>query len=102
VFVPGISMAAVALQNQLNANPLRRWVNEASVRREQSTLAPVAVMGLTAAEAAEVTRFVPVKLAASKASNDTIATEVRRGPVLVKLSWHLTAMRSAVPGCVSC
>ena len=31
---PGISMAAVALANGLNANMLRRWMNEARVPTE--------------------------------------------------------------------
>lgn len=33
--MPGVSIAAVALQNGLNANILRRWVNEASVGKEE-------------------------------------------------------------------
>lgn len=36
---PGISMAAVALANGLNANMLRKWVNEARVATE--SLLPV-------------------------------------------------------------
>ena len=32
--LPGVSIAAVALQNALNANLLRRWVNEAGVKDE--------------------------------------------------------------------
>ena len=90
--VPGISIAAVALQNRLNANLLRRWVNEAGVSRELSGLTPMAIGEPTAAEAAEVSGFVPVKLAASEPSKDSIAIEVRRGPVLVKVSWPVTAM----------
>ncbi len=90
--VPGISIAAVALQNQLNANLLRRWVNEAGVSRDQSSLSRVAVTGSTAAEASEVSGFVPLKLAASESNKGTIAIEVRRGPVLVKISWPVTAM----------
>ena len=90
--VPGISIAAVALQNRLNANLLRRWVNEAGVSRELSSLTRMAVGEPTGAEAAEVSSFVPVKLAASEPSKGAIAIEVRRGPVLVKVSWPLAAM----------
>ena len=90
--VPGISIAAVALQNRLNANLLRRWVNEAGVSREQLGLTRMAVTKSAAAGAAEFTGFVPVKLAANEPGKDTIAIEVRRGPVLVKVSWPVTAM----------
>ena len=89
--VPGISIAAVALQNRLNANLLRRWVNEAGVSTEQLGLTRMAVAKPTAAGAAEATGFVPVKLPAREPSKGVIAIEVRRGPVLVKVSWPLAA-----------
>ena len=48
--VSGVSIAAAALENGLNANLLRRWVNEAGVKdEEQSVPARVA----TAESAAE-------------------------------------------------
>lgn len=90
--VPGVSIAAVALQNGLNANLLRRWVNEAGLSKERVDQAQGVAAEATAAGSLEVTGFVPVKLASSEPSKDTIAIEVRRGPVLVKLSWPLTAM----------
>ena len=88
--VPGVSIAAVALQNGLNANLLRRWVNEAGVGKE-----PAGRTAMTSAEpagAVEVAGFVPVKLPAHEANAGTIAIELRRGPVLVKIDWPLTAM----------
>ena len=91
--VPGVSIAAVALQNGLNANLLRRWVNEAGVKdEEQAVPARVAVPESAAEQALEVTGFVPLKLATSDASKGTIVIEVRRGAVQVKVSWPLAAM----------
>jgi transposase len=91
--VPGVSIAAVALQNALNANLLRRWVNEAGVRdEEQAGLAQVAASETAKEGALEVAGFVPVKLATSEAVKGTIVIEVRRGAVQVKVSWPLAAM----------
>ena len=67
--VPGVSIAAVALQNGLNANLLRRWVNEAGLGKE-----PAAQTAMTSAETAravEVAGFVPVKLAAQRGERGT-------------------------------
>ena len=88
--VPGVSIAAVALQNGLNANLLRRWVSESGVGKE-----PTSQRAMTSADMArtvEVGGFVPVKLPAHEANAGTIAIELRRGPVLVKVDWPLTAI----------
>ena len=88
--VPGVSIAAVALQNGLNANLLRRWVSESGVGKE-----PTCQRAMTSADMArtvEVGGFVPVKLPAHEANAGTIAIELRRGPVLVKVDWPLTAI----------
>ena len=88
--VPGVSIAAVALRNGLNANLLRRWVNEAGLGKK-----PAPQRTITSADTAgavEVAGFGPVKLAAHEATVATIAIELRRGPVLVKVDWPLTAM----------
>ena len=88
--VLGVSIAAVALQNGLNANLLRRWVHEAGVGK-----GPAQRMRMPRADTAgavEVAGFVPVKLPVHEATADTIAIELRRGPVLVKVDWPLTAM----------
>ena len=90
--VPGVSIAAVALQNGLNANLLRRWVNEAGLSEERVDQAQGQAAEVTASRALEMTGFVPVKLASSETCKDTITIEVRRGPVLVKVSWPMTAM----------
>ena len=87
--VPGVSIAAVALQNGLNANLLRRWVSESGVGKE-----PTSQRAMTSADMArtvEVGGFVPVKLPAHEANAGTIAIELRRGPGLVKVDWPLTA-----------
>lgn len=87
---PGVSIARVALSHGLNANLLRKWVvNGDQVERT----------GRTAAESApaatfEMARpsFVAVPLEAPKAVTEaTIDVEVRRGPLVVKVSWPMSA-----------
>jgi transposase-like protein len=87
---PGVSIAAVALTNQLNANLLRRWV----VTQERAQEAPriEAMSATTAGPIASGAAFVPVTverpcvLAAQE-----IVIELRRGSTNVKVSWPLAA-----------
>ena len=86
--VPGVSIAAVALQNALNANLLRRWVNEAGVKDEEHA-GPTQVAASELAAEGAFPGFVPLKLATSEAIKGTVEIEVRRGAVQVKVSWPL-------------
>lgn len=81
---PGVSVAAVALANGLNANMLRKWVNDAE-RAERSE--PAANMPIAQCAPTEsVTGFVPVALPGPAASSD-IRIELRRGGTTISVSW---------------
>jgi transposase-like protein len=81
---PGVSIAAVALSNGLNANLVRRWLNA----RDVSGAGAVQTTQLTAsATPTDGDRFVAVQLADRPAQASDIRLELRRGPVAVSVSW---------------
>lgn len=80
--VAGVSSAAVAMAYGVNANLLRRWVQKARGGADG------AVIEVAAASAA-ATNFVPVQLPAQAPAD--IRIEVRRGPMLVSVSWPCDA-----------
>jgi transposase-like protein len=88
---PGISTAAVALANGLNANLVRRWVVESSRRGgagRSKTATPLApVRGNPA--------FVPVQFepvpSASKVAQTDIRIELQNGTTAVQIHWPLQA-----------
>jgi transposase len=81
---PGMSMAAVAMANGVNANLLRRWVREAELRcGGDRPEAPVAT--ITPPSAATPT-FVPMQLPARSVAPD-IRIELRRGATSVTVTW---------------
>jgi transposase len=87
---PGVSMAAVALANGLNANLLRRWV----VTEEQTP--PVRPMETAHAALPrsidEDRTFIPIPLERSTvATSQEITLELRRGATVVKVGWPLAA-----------
>ena len=88
---PGMSMAAVAMAQGVNANLLRRWVRDAEMTSGTT------VVSATAAEAAEgqeaKTSFVPVSLPApvQPARAPGVRIELRRGPMAVNVTWPASA-----------
>ncbi|MCM2330968.1 MAG: transposase [Pseudomonas sagittaria] len=84
---PGVSMAAVALANGLNANMLRKWVAEA-----ESDLR-VAAPGDHKPTVNPSPAFVPLVLTAPKAPADggDIRIEVRRAGTTVNICWPSTS-----------
>jgi transposase-like protein len=87
---PGVSIAAVALANGLNANLLRRWV----VTEEQTP--PVRPMATAHAAlpgpSVENRTFIPIPLERSTATtSQEITIELRRGATVVKVDWPLAA-----------
>jgi transposase len=87
---PGVSIAAVALANGLNANLLRRWV----VTEEQTQ--PVRPMETAHAALPRSTdenrTFIPIQLERSTvAAAREITLELRRGATMVKVGWPLAA-----------
>ena len=86
---PGVSIAAVALANGLNANMVRKWVieeRERSLRAQAHPSRPVADRGSPPAPA-----FVPLALSAPSATSGAIQIELRRGEATVSVSWPVSA-----------
>lgn len=92
---PGVSIAAVALANGLNANLLRRWV----VTEEQT---PPVTPTQTAharlpSSSVENRTFIPIPLERSTAAtSQAITIELRRGATVVKVGWPLAAAAECV------
>lgn len=83
---PGISMSAVALHYRLNANLLRRWVNE----QEARGVAAKAGIAMTSSSP----EFLPLQLPVPKPAPATapdIVIEVRRDAALVTVRWPSSA-----------
>lgn len=75
---PGVSIASVALANGMNANLLRRWVNErerSSALQSVKTQRPVQTMA---------GQFVPVALSGPEL--EPIRIEIRKGSVSIAMS----------------
>jgi transposase len=84
---PGVSMAAVAMTNGVNANLLRRWVREAELRSGSDR--PDAVVAFAPPSAA-APGFVPIRLPANGALPD-IRIELRRGATAITVTWPTDA-----------
>jgi len=87
---PGVSIAAVALANRLNANLLRRWV----VAEERApTAKPIeTVSALPARSGIESRTFIPIQVGSSAVTAAReISIELRRGATVVKVGWPLAA-----------
>jgi transposase-like protein len=88
---PGVSTAAIALSNGLNANLVRRWVVESSprsnARRSKATTALAPVNGNPA--------FVPVRLEPVSPASNTLSADIRielqHGATTVQIHWPLQA-----------
>lgn len=88
---PGVSSAAVAMANGINANLVRRWVKEAEVGTEMENAAsePEAMMPT----AAPMPKFLPVPLptpAPAPVAAD-IRIELQRGATAVTVTWPASA-----------
>ena len=85
---PGVSIAAVALANGLNANLLRRWV----VSEEAQPGNAMQVVSAPAQVDVESGSFIPLQLEAPVGtSKQEINIELRRGATVVKVSWPVVA-----------
>lgn len=81
---PGVSIAAVALANGLNANLVRRWV--AAAEQEPAVVAEVSSNVTAVADRAGVTAFVAL-LKPEQTPLPDIRIELRRGATSIKVSW---------------
>lgn len=85
---PGASVAAVALARGLNANLLRRWVQEA-----ERGDAPIAIRSAEPrAVSTEAAGFVPVPISSSSAGSE-IQIELRDGAKRLSLRWPASQAR---------
>jgi transposase len=84
----GMSMAAVAMANGVNANLLRRWVREAELGR--SAVRPDALVASGPQVSAPAPSFVAMQLPAKSALPD-IRIELRRGATLIAVTWPTDA-----------
>jgi transposase len=80
---PGVSIAAVAMANGVNANLARRWVVDVE-RRSGGALA-------RAAGGAVPTTFVPLQLPPVEAAPVDIRIELRHGTTVINVSWPCAA-----------
>ena len=81
---PGISMAAVAMANGINANLLRRWVQAAEMRPDAELAPSLPAPKRPAAQTAAA--FVPMQLPARVPAAD-IRIELRRGATAITVTW---------------
>ncbi|TCF98177.1 hypothetical protein BZM26_27120 [Paraburkholderia strydomiana] len=85
---PGVSIAAIALHHKLNANLLRRWVEQAEtndcvlVARSDLAARPPA-----APTATPTPEFVPLPLETRNTRAAEIRVEVRRADLSITVSW---------------
>lgn len=82
---PGVSIAEVALSNGLNANLLRRWLNERDVCGATAALRKTQLCASSSPNGGD--GFVAVQLADRTVEAATIRLELQRGPVAMSVSW---------------
>ena len=88
---PGISIAAVAMANGVNANLLRRWVTEVEMRASVDDDNPQAAV--TASRPTTAPSFVPVSLPspATPTPSPDIRIELQRGATTIAVTWPASA-----------
>ncbi|MEN8518109.1 transposase, partial [Burkholderia sp. RS02] len=80
----GVSVAAVALEHRLNANLLRRWIDQAEGRL------PKRPLGRPPATPPSLPAFVPLALGTPSPHSPEIRIEVRRGDQSITVSWPVS------------
>ena len=78
---PGVSVAAVALANGMNANLLRRWIKMAQSRENLVTAMSASL---------PVEGFVPLSMP-SPGSDRDVRIELSRGAMSIKVDWPISA-----------
>ena len=87
---PGVSIAAVALANGLNANLLRRWV--VTEERTPPVTPTQTAHAALPRSSVENRTFIPIPLERpTAATSQAIRIELRRGATVVKVDWPLAA-----------
>ena len=85
---PGVSMAAVAMANGINANLLRRWVHQAEL--SPGAVRPDPLVAAGSSLSAATPSFVPMQLPVKNALPD-IRIELRRGATSIAVTWPTDA-----------
>ena len=88
---PGVSIAAVALANQLNANFLRSWVK--AYRNEQREGLPAKISTDDSSDAGNCPppTLIPLKVEVSDAkATDDIQIEIRRQQTVFQIAWPIS------------
>jgi hypothetical protein len=83
---PGVSVAAIALANGMNANLLRRWISMARGRE-------MMMMGADTGTSPTVRGFVPLAMPTPGSERD-VRIELSRGAMSIKVSWPVSAADS--------
>ena len=89
---PGMSTAAVALANGINANLLRRWITEAEggeARASERLIEPLPPARVEAP-------FVRIDAPATPTGSESFRIEVRRGELSVVIDWPLSQVAQCV------
>jgi hypothetical protein len=86
---PGVSSAAVALANGLNANMLRRWMREAERVDPMAVIGQGALALSAAASTGSLPAFVAVQMPSPPAApaESDIHIELKRGPTTIIMRW---------------
>ncbi len=86
---PGVSSAAVAMANGINANLVRRWVKEAEIGTEVDPGSTAGQPENTKAAAPPVPKFLPLSLPTpvSAPVAADIRIELQRGETTVTVTW---------------
>jgi transposase-like protein len=79
---PGVSVAAIALANGMNANLLRRWISMARGREM--------MVGSVTGTSPTVQGFVPLATPSPGSERD-VRIELSRGTMSIKVSWPVSA-----------
>ena len=84
---PGVSIAAVAMANGINANLARRWVNQGELVGDREGLGKPTSGAL--ATPVESAAFVPLQLpqTAARVAAADIRIELRRGATSISVHW---------------
>ena len=82
---PGVSIAAIALANGLNANMLRKWVIDAEGLEVASEAQQEQVVADAAAQF--IALAPPATTAVPSSTQPEIRIEVQRGSTAIKISW---------------
>lgn len=82
---PGVSTAAVALANGLNANLLRRWIVESA----QALASATARQSYKALELSEQTQFIPLELQTTGAPPVNIQIELQHAGTTLRVQWPM-------------